>query len=102
VNQKRNTLKKVAGVSTVVALAPNSWTKLIVSSVLLPAHAQTSANQAPTISSISCTFDTPTLQVGSVITMEATIEDVDSPIADIDWGVRNSNSGLIVSAGSIQ
>jgi hypothetical protein len=48
VNQKRNTLKKVAGVSAVVALAPSSWTKPIVSSVLLPAHAQTSmANVAP-------------------------------------------------------
>ena len=41
-NQKRNTLKKVAGVSAVVALAPTSWTKPVISSVILPAHAQTS------------------------------------------------------------
>lgn len=47
-NQKRNTLKKVASVSAVVALAPSSWTKPIVSSVIFPAHAQTSTNDTPT------------------------------------------------------
>lgn len=96
-NNKRKTLKKITGASAVVALAPSSWTKPIVNSVLLPAHAQTSANQAPTISGVSCTFDTPTLQVGSVITMEATISDVDNPMEDINWGIRNSNSGLIAT-----
>lgn len=96
-NNKRETLKKVAGVSAVAALAPTSWTKPILSSVVLPAHAQTSENQAPTISGVSCTFDTTTLQVGSVITIEATIEDSDNPIADITWGILNSNSGLIVT-----
>lgn len=41
-NKKRDTLKRVAGVTAVVVLAPTSWTKPIVSSVILPVHAQTS------------------------------------------------------------
>lgn len=41
-NQKRNTLRKVASVSSIIALAPSSWIKPVVSSIVLPAHAQTS------------------------------------------------------------
>ena len=41
-NKKRDALKRVAGVTAIVALAPTSWAKPIVSSVILPAHAQTS------------------------------------------------------------
>ena len=96
-NQKRKTLQKVAGVSAVVAATQSSWTKPLISSVILPAHAQISATLAPAISGISCTFDTTTLQVGSVITMEATFADEDTPIEDLEWGIRNSNSGLITT-----
>jgi hypothetical protein len=44
-NQKRDALKKVVGVSAVVALAPSSWTKPIVSSIILPTHAMTSSTE---------------------------------------------------------
>jgi len=40
---KRNSLKRMAGAGAVVALAPSSWTKPIIGSIILPAHAQTSA-----------------------------------------------------------
>lgn len=46
-NNKRKAIKKLVGGSAVIALAPSSWTKPIVSSVVLPAHAQTS-EQFPT------------------------------------------------------
>lgn len=42
-NNKREALKKVAGVSAVVALAPTPWSKPILNSIVLPAHAQTSS-----------------------------------------------------------
>lgn len=45
-NQKRKTLKKVVGASAVVALVPASWTKPLVNSVFLPAHAQTSSDDS--------------------------------------------------------
>ncbi len=41
-NNKRETLKKVASVSAVLALAPSSWTKPVINSIVLPSHAQTS------------------------------------------------------------
>lgn len=41
--EKRSTLKKMAGASVVTAVVPSSWLKPIVSSVVLPAHAQTSS-----------------------------------------------------------
>lgn len=41
-NKKRETLKKVAGVSAIAALTPTSWTKPVLNSVMLPLHAQTS------------------------------------------------------------
>lgn len=40
--QKRNTLKKILGVSTIAAVTPSSWKKPIVNAVILPAHAETS------------------------------------------------------------
>ena len=98
-NQKRNTLKKVVGASAVVALTPTSWTKPLVNGIVLPAHAQTSVNQPSTVSNISCTFDTDTLQVGSIITIEATIADVDSSFADIDWAIINGNNVIVVGEG---
>ena len=39
---KRKTLQKIAGVGAVAAVAPNSWVKPVISSIVLPAHAQTS------------------------------------------------------------
>jgi len=40
---KRNSLKKIAGAGAVVALAPSPWTKPLIGSIILPAHAQTSS-----------------------------------------------------------
>jgi len=94
-SDKRETLKKITSASVLAAFMPNSWTKPVANIVLLPAHAQMSTNQAPIISDISCNFDTPTLQIGSVITMEASITSVASPIEDISWRIQNSNGGII-------
>ena len=41
-NDKRDLLKKLAGVSAAVTMLPNSWVKPLISSVVLPAHSQTS------------------------------------------------------------
>jgi len=46
-NHKRDTFKKIAGITTVASLASASWTKPIISSVVLPAHAQSSADEMP-------------------------------------------------------
>ena len=58
---------------------------------MLPAHAQTSPPAAVTISDISCSFNTPILQVGSTITMEATLADEDTPVEDINWELRSNS-----------
>jgi hypothetical protein len=42
VGNKRKTLKKLACIGSVATVVPNSWIKPVVSSVVLPAHAQTS------------------------------------------------------------
>lgn len=41
-NQKRHTLKKVVRIGALALILPSSWTKPVVSSLILPAHAQTS------------------------------------------------------------
>lgn len=41
-NSKRNILKTITGLSVSAALIPNSWVKPVISTVILPAHAQTS------------------------------------------------------------
>ncbi|MEM7359667.1 MAG: hypothetical protein AAF431_11265 [Pseudomonadota bacterium] len=60
-NKKRQTLKKVASVSAVAALMPTTWTKPILSSVVLPAHAQTSVSGRFTIqgSQLACLVSGP-------------------------------------------
>ncbi len=57
-NQKRKTLKKVAVVSAVATLAPSSWTKPVLNTVVLPAHAQTSSNVVSVRRSIPFIFHT--------------------------------------------
>jgi hypothetical protein len=42
-NQKRKTLQKIVGIGAVATVVPSSWIKPVVSSVVLPAHAQTSS-----------------------------------------------------------
>ena len=42
VDEKRNTLIKIAGIGSVLTISPTKWMTPIVSSVVLPAHAQTS------------------------------------------------------------
>ncbi len=102
-NKKREALKKLAGVSAVAAIAPTSWMKPVLNAVILPAHAQTSVNQGPTLSGVSCTFDTPILQVGSVITLEATIEvGADSSVSNIGWELIAVNSGRIIASSGGQ
>lgn len=42
-NNRRKTLQTIAGLGVVTAVTPSSWIKPILSSVVLPAHAQTSS-----------------------------------------------------------
>ena len=46
-NNKRKTLQTLVGIGAVASIVPGSWVKPIMSSVVLPAHAQTSVNAAP-------------------------------------------------------
>lgn len=46
-NNKRKTLQKIAGIGAVATVLPSSWIKPVISSVVLPVHAQTSANTPP-------------------------------------------------------
>jgi len=69
-SQKRGSFKKVAGVGAVLALAPSTWSKPIVSSVILPTHAMTSS-AALRLNSIediflSCGADRNSLPICSV------------------------------------
>lgn len=41
-NQKRDLIKKLAGIGVVTTISTNSWTKPVVNAILTPAHAQTS------------------------------------------------------------
>ena len=43
-NNKRKTLQKIAGFSAIATLVPSSWFKPVISSVVLPVHAQTSCS----------------------------------------------------------
>lgn len=41
-NNKRETLKKIASICAVATIVPSSWIKPVINSVILPVHAQTS------------------------------------------------------------
>jgi hypothetical protein len=82
-------------------IAHGIWVTPTVVAVTLPAHAQTSG-ESPTVSDISCSFDTPTIQVGSVITIEATISDADSPLSEINWILSTSGDDVFLLAGQGQ
>ena len=73
------------------------WQKPIISAVITPAHAQMSA--PPIVSNVSCSFDTSTIRVGSVITMSASISDVDTPISEIRWILATHGDDVYVYAG---
>jgi hypothetical protein len=63
VNNKRKTLQKIAGVGAIATVMPSSWIKPVVSSVVLPVHAQTS------VAYVAGTYS-GTLTVGSSLTRE--------------------------------
>ena len=54
------------------------------------------------VSKISCSFDTPTIQVGSVITIDATISDADSPLSEINWILSTSGDDVFLLSGQGQ
>ena len=71
---KRNTLKIIAGVGAVASFAPSSWTKPIISSVVLPAHAQTSAEDstAPTGADATINADVSGVATGTLAASDDT------------------------------
>ena len=64
-NKKRKSLKRLAGVSTLAALAPMSWTKPIINSVVLPSHAQTSTTPTPTTQTFTIQLSSTTIDLSN-------------------------------------
>jgi len=83
-NSKRNTIKKIAGVGTIASLLPQAWTRPVVTSMVLPAHAQTSDTEPPMGADLTADagfFDTAsgTLIAVDNVDLSPTVSIVDQP-----------------------
>ena len=87
INKKRELLKKtgaLSGAALTASLLPSSWTKPVVSAIMLPAHAQTSDEvvSAPTTSAPTSTT-TSTSSLTSTVTSTFSDSRLKSRIAPI-------------------
>ncbi len=68
---KRSALKKIVGSGAIVSLAPSIWTKPIINSLVLPAHAQTSSQlraDATFMREVSCSSGSFSSSIGVTAT----------------------------------
>lgn len=81
--EKRKSLIRISSIATGVALLPQAWVKPVINSVVLPAHAQTSAMRQISVSG-SCS-DISNVTAGDVITIQAMLELQGGQISELSW-----------------
>lgn len=98
-NDKRKTLSFLGKIGAVAYVLPSQWVKPMVASVIVPAHAQTSEQASPVISSIESTISTQMLEPGSVVSLKAVISDADSDLSAVSWNLLVNGKSIAQGKG---
>lgn len=103
--QRRRALTKLSGLAAGTALLPQAWVKPIISSMVLPAHAQTSPDTttpAGTISLSGNCSNISNLNAGDVVTLSADIQVQNIDLSAVSWVLEriNPSDTLAVASGT--